>query len=352
VGDAEAGVSGKALVTGVTGFIGANVARALLADGREIRVLVREGSDRRNVPKGDGVEVFEGDLRDGPRVAEAVKGCAEVYHVAADYRFWAADPKEIYDSNVEGTRHLLEGAHRHEVSRFIHTSSVGTIGLSDQPNPCSEKTAYADGQFTSHYKKSKLQAENLVLDHAKRGLPAVIVNPSTPIGPWDRKPTPTGQIIVDFMTGQLPAYVKTGLNFVHVKDVAQGHLLAAKKGSIGERYILGNENLSMLDFLSMLGRLTNRRAPRIRIPYSVAFLVGAASTGYAHAISKRAPKVPLEAVKMSKRFMFFDSSKAIRELGLPQTPVAVAAADALEWFEENGYFARSGRDARPQHASS
>ena len=341
----------KALVTGVTGFIGANVARALLDHGREIRVLIREGSDRRNVPSGDGVELFQGDLRDGPRVAEAVKGCEEVYHVAADYRFWAADPKEIYDSNVEGTRHLLEGAHKHGVSRFIHTSSVGTIGLADQPRPCREETGYAPGQFTSHYKKSKLQAENLVLDYVKRGLPAVIVNPSTPIGPWDRKPTPTGQIIVDFMTGKLPAYVKTGLNFVHVKDVAQGHLLAAKKGKLGERYILGNANLSMHAFLSMLGKLTDKKAPRIRIPYSVAFLVGAASTGYAHAVSKKAPKVPLEAVKMSKRFMFFDSSKAIAELGLPQTPVEVAAADALDWFEKNGYFARSGRDARTEARS-
>lgn len=325
----------RALVTGVTGFVGANVARALLASGREVRVLVRESSDRRNVP--EGVEVRVGDLRDAEKVSASVRGCDEVFHVAADYRFWAADPKELYESNVEGTRHLLEAARQHGVRKFVHTSTVGTIGLSGQPSPCDEGTPCTPDQFSSHYKNSKRLAEDLVRDYAGRGLPAVIVNPSTPIGPWDRKPTPTGKIIVDFMKGRLPAYVRTGLNFVHVRDVAQGHLLAAQRGRVGERYILGNANLSMLEFLTLLATLTGRRPPRIRVPYAVAYAVGAVSTAFA-ALSKRPPSVPLEAVKMSRHCMFFDSSKARAELGLPDTPVSSGAADALEWFERHGYF--------------
>lgn len=333
-------MSGRALVTGVSGFVGANVARALLARGREIRVLVRPSSDRRNLPSGDGVEVFEADLRDGEKVKQAVAGCDEVYHVAADYRFWARDVRELYQSNVEGTRNLLDGALAANVRRFVHTSTVGTIGLAAQPSPCDEGSGYVPDQFSSHYKRSKHQAEQLVLEYVQRGLPAVVVNPSTPIGPWDRKPTPTGKIIVDFMNGKLPAYVKTGLNFVHVRDVAEGHLLAAEKGKVGSRYILGNANLSMREFLELLGKLAGRPAPRVRIPYAVAFLVGCASTGLS-AVSKAEPKVPLEAVRMSKHFMFFDAGKAVRELGLPQTPVETAARDALDWFRQNGYFGGS-----------
>ena len=329
---------GPALVTGATGFVGSNVARLLLERGREVRVLVRKGSDRRNIPEHSMLRVFEGDLRDGDSVRRALRGSKEVYHVAADYRFWAPEPQEIYDSNVEGTRILLDASFGSDIDRFIHTSTVGTIGLGEQPVPGDESSPIDPGQFTSHYKKSKLQAENLALQYAAKGLPVVIVNPSTPIGPWDRKPTPTGKIIVDFMTGRLPAYVETGLNFIHVADVAQGHLLAAERGRVGERYILGHQNLKMIDFLKILSALTGRKPPAIRVPYAVSWVTGWVSTAYATRVSRKPPSVPLEAVKMAKRFMFFDSTKAVRELGLPQTSVEAAAADALKWFSQNGYF--------------
>lgn len=329
-------MSGRALLTGGTGFLGANVARALLAHGREVRALVRPRSDRRNLPLGDGVELVEADLRDRDRVLGAVKGCDEVFHVAADYRFWAQDFAELRASNVEGTRNLLDGALEAGVRRFIHTSTVGTIGQAAQPSPCDERTPHAPGDAPSHYKRTKQEAEALVLAYAARGLPAVVVNPSTPIGPWDRKPTPTGRLLVDFLNGRMPAYVKTGLNFVHVGDVAKGHLLAAERGQVGARYILGNANLSMREFLELLARVAGRRAPRVRIPYALAFAVGAISTARA-TVSRTEPRVPLEAVRTSRRFMFFDSSKAIRELGLPQTPVETAAREALEWFRSNGY---------------
>ncbi len=329
----------RVLVTGVSGFVGAHVARALLEAGREVRALVRESSDLGNVP--EEVELVQGDLRDAERVLAAVRGCDDVFHVAADYRFWARDTQELYQSNVEGTRHLTEAALKHGVRRFVHTSTVGTIGLSGAPQLCDEETPLLEDQFTSHYKRSKLLAENVVLDAVKRGLPAVVVNPSTPIGAFDRKPTPTGQIIVNFVTGRMPAYLRTGLNFVHVRDVANGHLLAANKGRIGQRYILGHENLSMLEFLTLLGKLTGRQPPRFRLPYSLAMLLGALDTGFS-SLSRRPPKVPLEAVRMARHFMFFDSSKAVEELGLPQTPVVTGAADAIEWFERSGYFSGSG----------
>jgi dihydroflavonol-4-reductase len=333
-------MSGRALLTGASGFVGANVARALLAHGREVRALLRPSSDRRNLPTraegGDGLEVWEADLRDRERVLGAVKGCDEVFHVAADYRYWARDYDALRASNVEGTRNLLDGAVAAGVRRFVHTSTVGTIGLSAQPSPCDEETPHGEARPPSHYKRSKLEAEALVLDYARRGLPAVVVNPSTPLGPFDRKPTPTGKVVVDFLTGRLPAYVKTGLNFVHVRDVAEGHLLAAERGRVGARYILGNANLSMREFLELLARIAGRRAPRLRIPYALAFAVGCASTAAA-SVSRGEPRVPLEAVRTSRRFMFFDSSKAVRELGLPQTPVETAAREAVEWFQSNGY---------------
>jgi dihydroflavonol-4-reductase len=329
----------RAFVTGVTGFVGANLVRELIKQGRVVRVLVRPESDRRNLPSAStSLEVFEGDLKDFDSVKRAVQGCKEVYHVAADYRFWSIRPEEIYENNVQGTQNLLSAALQTGVNRFIHTSTVGTIGLADQPIPCHEETLFAGDQFSSHYKKSKLQAERLALSYVNRGLPVIVVNPSTPIGPWDRKPTPTGKIIVDFLKGKIPAYVNTGLNFIHVKDVAIGHINAASKGRIGERYILGNRNLTMLEFLKILSTLSGKKAPKIRIPYEIAWVTGLFSTGYANWISKKYPAVPLEAVKMSKRYMFFDSSKAIKELDLPQTTVESAAAEALEWFLDGAKF--------------
>lgn len=335
--------TGRAFITGVTGFVGANLARVLLEEGRSIRVLARPGSDRRNIPFASGVEVHEGDLRDYASLREGIRGCTEVFHVAADYRFWAKNSREIYESNVNGTRNLLLAAEHEGIRRFIHTSTVGTIGLSSQPHPANEETPIEPGQFTSHYKRSKMEAEQLVVRAARQGLPAVIVNPSTPIGAWDRKPTPTGKIIVDFANGRLPAYVDTGLNFVHVRDVCQGHLLAAARGRTGERYILGNRNLRMIEFLRILARKLGRPAPSVQMPYGVAWLAGCMSTAYANWFTKKEPRVPLEAVKMSKRFMFFDSSKAIADLGWSQTPIEVAIDDALRWFSENGYFERPTR---------
>ena len=328
----------KAFVTGATGFVGSNVARVLLESGREIRLLARPGSDRRNLPNAPAVEICEGDLTDRASLERGLRGCDEVFHVAADYRFWARDSREFYENNVDGTRNLLRAAGAAGVKKFVHTSTVGTIGLADEPNPAHESSPYDPGQFSVHYKKSKWEAEKIALEFAKDGLPVVIVNPSTPIGPWDRKPTPTGKLIVDFVNGKMPAYVETGLNFVHVRDVALGHLLAAEKGKVGERYILGNQNLTMLNFLELLGRLTGRQVPKIRIPYRIAWFTGLVSTGYSSLVSKKHPAVPIEAVKMSKRFMFFDASKAVRELGLPQTSLEIAALDALGWFDQNGYF--------------
>jgi dihydroflavonol-4-reductase len=323
------------LVTGATGFIGANVTRLLLERGAEVRVLVRPTSDRGNVA-GLPVEVALGDLRDPEALRRAVRGCRRVFHVAADYRFWARDPAEIYRSNVEGTANLLEACLAEGVERVVYTSTVGTIGLAALPAPCDETTALLEGQVTSHYKRSKLQAEKVALSYASRGLPVVVVNPSAPVGPWDAKPTPTGQIIVDFARRKLPAIVDTGLNIVHVRDVAEGHLLAAERGRVGERYILGHRNMTLWEIVAELAEITGLPAPRARLPYAVAWAAGAVSTAVSTWITHRPPAVALEAVRMARRRMFFDASKAVRELGLPQTPVREAFGDAITWFAERG----------------
>jgi len=330
------------MVTGASGFVGANVARALLERGNAVRVFVRPASDRGNL-EGLDVEVVEGDLRDAESVAAAVRGCEDVYHVAAEYTFWSNAPKEMVRSNVDGTAHVMEACLRGAVRRIVYTSTVGTIGLAPVEGgdlgARDERTPLAEGQLAGHYKRSKFDAEKLVLDYAKRGLPVVVVNPSAPIGPWDRKPTPTGQILVDFMLGRMPAFVDTGLNIVHVRDVAAGHLLAAEKGRIGERYILGHENMTLAHILETLARLTGRRAPTMRIPYSVAYAAGWLSTTLSDLVTHRPPAIALESVKMAKRHMFFSSAKAIAELGLPQTPVERAFEDALDWFSHHRYFA-------------
>ncbi|HEX3852728.1 MAG TPA: NAD-dependent epimerase/dehydratase family protein, partial [Polyangiaceae bacterium] len=241
-----------ALVTGATGFVGANVARVLCERGRTVRAFVRSSSDRGNL-NGLDVEVFEGDLRDAEAVLRAVRGCAEVYHVAAEYTFWSKRPQQVYQSNVTGTANVMEACLQSSVPRVVYTSTVGTIGLAPVGGSAlgarDERTPLASGQLTGHYKRSKFNAEKCVLDYASRGLPVVIVNPSAPVGPWDRKPTPTGQLIVDFMLGRMPAYLDTGLNIVHVRDVAWGHILAAEKGRVGERYILGNQNMTLASIL-------------------------------------------------------------------------------------------------------
>lgn len=330
----------RALVTGATGFLGASVARTLLERGRDVRLLVRESSDRRNV-EGLDAELRIGDLRDAPAVSAAVAGCDEVYHVAAEYSFWSERPAAIYESNVRGTANVMDACLAHDVERVVYTSTVGTIGLGGAAGPRAardERTPIADGQFCGHYKRSKRDAEATALAYVSRGLPLVVVNPSAPVGPWDRKPTPTGKIIVDFMLGRMPAYLDTGLNLVHVRDVAIGHVLAAEKGRIGERYILGNRDMSLAEILTRLAELTGRRAPKIRIPYPLAYVAGLASTMIADRITRRTPSIALEAVKMAKFHMFFSSRKAVQELGLPQTSVDQALGDALDWFAAHGYF--------------
>lgn len=331
----------KVLVTGATGFIGANLVRVLLAHGEEVRALVRSTSDRRSLT-GLPLETAEGDLRDAAAVRRAVRGCARVYHVAADYRLWARDPAALHASNVDGTVNVLEACLAEGVERVVHTSTVGTIGLSALPGRCDEETPLAPGQVQGHYKRSKLEAERAALRYAARGLRVVVVNPTAPVGPWDAKPTPTGQILVDFARGRLPAYVDTGLNVVHVRDVAEGHWLAAERGRAGERYILGGRNLTLREILAELADLLGRSTPRLRLPWAVAWLAGAASTAVADRITHRPPAVPLEAVRMARHRMFVDAGKAVRELGLPQTPARTAFADALRWFAERGYVPAPG----------
>lgn len=323
------------LVTGGTGFIGANVARELAAAGATVRVLARPGGDRRALA-GVKVEIVEGDLLDRASVRRALGGVRSVYHVAADYRLWTPDPARLYRTNVDGTRVVLEAAGEAGVTRVVHTSSVGAVGIPEDGRPGTEDTPVTLADMVGHYKRSKFLAEQVALEFARRGLPVVIVNPSAPIGPWDVKPTPTGQMIVDFMRGRMLASVDTGLNIVHVRDVARGHLLAAERGTPGQRYILGHRDLSLADIFGVLAEITGRRAPRFRVPYAVAWL-GAACCETVARVTGRPPAVPLTAVRMARKRMYFSPARAVRELGLPQTDVRTALADAVAWFEVHGY---------------
>jgi dihydroflavonol-4-reductase len=323
------------LVTGGTGFVGANVVRELLRDGATVRVLARPGGDRRALA-GLAVEVAEGDLGDPPSLVAAVKGVQTVFHVAADYRLWAPDPLAVHRANVDGTRAILQAAGEAGVARVVHTSTVGALGIPPDGSPGTEETPVGLADMVGAYKASKFLAERVALDFARRGLPVVVVNPSAPVGPWDVKPTPTGQMIVDFLRGRMFASLDTGLNVVHVRDVARGHLLAAARGRAGERYILGHVNLGLAEIFRTLAELTGRPAPRVRIPYAVAWLAAAGMEGAAR-LTRRPPRVPLTAVRMARKRMFFSAAKAVRELGLPQTDVREALGDAVEWFEAHGY---------------
>jgi dihydroflavonol-4-reductase len=326
----------KTLVTGGTGFIGANVVRALLQCGMEVRALVRPRSDTRNLDNLD-VELVAGDLRDRGSLEAALEGCDTVYHVAAMYALWASDPRQIYESNVTGTVNLLDAAGMAGVQKIVYTSSVATIGLPKDGTLGTEDAPLRPEEMISHYKRSKYLAEQEVLKYAQRGLPVVIVNPSLPVGPWDVKPTPSGQIIVNFLRGKIPAYVDTGLNVVDVEDVAMGHILAAKKGRIGERYILGHANLTLLEMFHLLEEVSGVRAPRVRIPYGFAYLSACVSEFVANTITHKPPFVTLAGVKLSRKRMFFDASKAVRELGFPQTPAVEALRKAVQWFRVHGY---------------
>jgi dihydroflavonol-4-reductase len=326
----------KTLVTGGTGFLGANVVRALLQRGAEVRALVRPRSDTRNLDSLD-VELVAGDLRDRGSLEAALEGCDTMYHVAAMYALWARHPQDIYDSNVTGTINILEAAAQAGVQKIVYTSSVSTIGLPKDGTPGTEETPLSPEDMVSHYKRSKYLAEQEVLKYAQRGLPVVIVNPSFPVGAWDVKPTPSGQVIVNFLRGKIPAYVDTGVNVVDVEDVAIGHILAAEKGRVGERYILGHANLTLSELFQLLAQVSGMAAPRLRVPYGVAYVSACVSEFMARTITHKPPFVTLAGVRLSRKRMFFDASKAVRELGFPQTPAVDALRKAVQWFRAYGY---------------
>jgi dihydroflavonol-4-reductase len=326
----------RVLVTGATGFVGGAVARALVQAGHEVRLIVRPAADRRNI-RDLSVEIYHGDVTDFDSLRRATTGCAQVYHVAALYKLWVRRKREIYESNVTGTENVLKAARDCNVERVVYTSSVATLGIPKDGSPGDEETPVSLSDMVGHYKRSKYLAEQVALKYVHEGLPVVIVNPSTPVGVADVKPTPTGKIIVDFLNRKMPAYVDTGLNLVDVEDVAVGHLLAAEKGQVGEKYILGNENLTLQQILLLLADLTGRPAPRFQVPYWLALGVAYADAAVARLIPGREPFVPPVGVKLSKKKMFFNSAKAVRELGLPQTPVREALRKAVEWFAQNGY---------------
>jgi len=323
------------LLTGGTGFLGAHVARALLAAGRRVRCLIRPASRRENL-EALPVELAEGDLLSVDSLRSAVCGCATVYHCAADYRLWARDPSELYRTNVDGTRNLFAAAAECGVERVVYTSSVGALGLRSDGEAADEETPVTLESMVGHYKRSKYLAEREAERWAADGLPVVIVNPSTPIGELDIKPTPTGQVIVDFLNGRIPAYVDGGLNVVDVRDVAAGHLLAEERGTPGEKYILGHRNVTFKQWFELLARLAGLRPPSLRLPHWSALAAAGVQAGWAR-VCGRPPRIPLEGVRMAKRCMFFDSSRAVRELGMPQTPVEEALDRALRWFRGHGY---------------
>ena len=332
-----------ALVTGGTGFVGANLVRELLSDGHTVRVLARKGGDRTAL-EGCAVEIAEGDLTDPGSLKAAVAGVRRVYHVAADYRLWARDSRELYRANVEGTRHVLEAAAEAGAERIVYTSTVGALGIPKDGTPGDETSPVGLEDMVGPYKASKFLAERVAEEWAARGAPIVIVNPSAPLGPWDVKPTPTGQMIVDFLRGKMLGSIDTGLNIVHVRDVARGHILAADRGRVGQKYILGNQDLSLIDIFRGLGRLTGLRPPRFRVPYRVAWLAALCMEGAAR-VRGGTPQVPLNAVRMGRKRMYFSPAKAIRELGLPQTPAEEALRDAVTWFVDRGYAPRPARVA-------
>ncbi|WP_455241349.1 hopanoid-associated sugar epimerase [Petrachloros mirabilis] len=325
----------KVLVTGATGFVGGAVARALVRAGVDVRVLVRTDADLQNL-EGLSVERLTGDLRDPASLRKVLTGCRQLYHVAAHYALWAKDPSIFYEINVTGTRNLLEAARDVGIERTVYCSTIGAIGLPPDGGLGTEETPVSLDQMAGHYKRSKYLAEQEVLKLANEGLPVVIVNPSAPVGAGDVKPTPTGQVIVDFMKGRMPAYIETGMNIVDVDDVATGHLLAMQKGRQGERYILGCRNLMLHEVFEILSKLTGVKAPSIKLP-RLAILPLAYVNQWISNLTGQPPRIPLEGVKMAKYKMHYDCSKAIRELGLPQTPPEIALEKAVRWFRDHQY---------------
>lgn len=327
-----------AFVTGATGFLGSHVARVLAAQGAELRLLVRPTSDLRNIEDLNADRVL-GDLRDPASIERALGGCEVVFHVAADYRLWVRDPEQMYRSNVEGTRTLLEAARKQGVRRVVYTSSVATMGftsnghgpLTDEDSPVS----LAD--MIGHYKRSKFMAEQVAFEAARAGADVVVVNPTTPVGERDVKPTPTGRIVLDFLKRKFPAYVETGLNLVDATECARGHVLALEKGKSGERYILGGENLTLKQILDRLATITGLRSPTVKLPYVFAFATGVVDEMVTGRLLRREPRATIDAVRMGRKMMFVSSAKAERELGWRTVPVDGALRRSVEWFRANGY---------------
>jgi len=328
----------KALVTGATGFVGSHVARFLAGQGAELRLLVRPTSLTANL-EGIAAERVTGDLREPESLRKAMAGCEAVFHVAADYRLWTREPHEMYRSNVEGTRNVIRLAREAGVRRVVYTSSVATMGFSSNGHLADENSPVGLGDMIGHYKRSKFQAEQIALEAGRSGADVVVVNPTTPVGEQDIKPTPTGRIIVDFLKRKFPAYVDTGLNLVDVCEVARGHVAALEKGRRGERYILGGENLTLKQILDKLAGITGLASPRVKLPYAVALATGVVDTAVTGLLLRREPRVTVDAVRMGRKKMFVSSAKAERELGWKLVPVEDALRRAVGWFRSHGYAA-------------
>lgn len=325
-----------AFVTGATGFVGSHVARVLHEQGADLRLLVRSSSNTKNIAdlKAD---LVSGDLRDAVSIEKAISGCEVVFHVAADYRLWVRDPQEMYRANVEGTKTILDSARRNNVRRVIYTSSVATMGFTSNGQPATEKSPVSIDNMIGPYKRSKFMAEQVAIDAARSGFDVVIVNPTTPVGEGDLKPTPTGRIILDFLKRKFPAYVDTGLNLVDVRECALGHIAALEKGTAGERYILGGENLTLKQILDKLGAITGLPSPKVRVPYALALATGVVDEIVNGRIRGREPRATIDAVRMGRKKMFVSSAKAEVELGWKIVAVDDALRRAAEWFKQNGY---------------
>ena len=326
----------KAFVTGATGFLGSHVARILAGQGADLRLLVRPTSDLKNL-EGLKAETATGDLRDPASLEKAMSGCEVVFHVAADYRLWVRDPVEMYRSNVEGTRAILDAARKNGVRGVVYTSSVATVGFTGNGRPADEDSPVSLDDMIGHYKRSKFMAEQLALEAGRTGLRVITVNPTTPVGEQDIKPTPTGRIVVDFLKGKFPAYVDTGLNLVDVRECARGHVAAFEKGKTGERYILGGENLTLKQILDKLGAISGLPSPKVKLPYFFAFAAGLVDETVSGRLLGREPRATVEAVRMGKKKMWASSDKATRELGWKIVPAQDALRRAVEWFRANGY---------------
>jgi dihydroflavonol-4-reductase len=323
-------------LTGATGFVGSHVARVLVAQGADLRLLVRSGSDLRNIQELQSERVV-GDLRDAASLKKAVAGCEVVFHVAADYRLWVRDPAQMYRSNVEGTKAILEAARESKVRRVVYTSSVATMGFQSNGHLANEDSPVSLANMIGPYKRSKFMAEEIAIQAGKSGMDVVVVNPTTPVGERDLKPTPTGRIVVDFLKKKFPAYVDTGLNLVDVAECARGHVAALEKGKTGERYILGGENLTLKQILDKLAAITGLPSPKIRVPYAVALATGVVDQVFTGYIRRREPRATIDAVRMGRKKMFVSSGKAERDLGWRTLPVDGGLRRAVEWFQANGY---------------